>query len=76
MAESKIARLSQKLSEKAVEGYEKIENNVVGGYNKIEKSVVDSYTKIEDRFVKRYLAKNGETVDEAKKRMKEEINNI
>lgn len=76
MAESKIAKLSQKLSEKAVEGYEKIENTVVEGYNKIEKCAVDSYTKIEDRFVKCYLTEDGETVEEAKKRLKDKTDNI
>ena len=63
MAESKIAKFSQKLSGKVVEGYEKIENTVVEGYNKIEKSAVDGYTKIEDKFVERYLTKDGETVE-------------
>ena len=54
----------------------KIENTAVGSYNKIEKSVVDGYTKIEDKFVERYLTKDGETVGEAKKRLKDEIDNI
>ena len=40
------------------------------GYKKIEKGVVDGYTKIEDKFVDNYLTKDGETVEEAKKRLK------
>lgn len=33
-------------------------------------AVVDTYTKIEDKFVDAYLTKDGETVEEAKKRLK------
>ena len=53
-----------------VGGYEKIEEAVTGGYKKIEKAVTSGYTKIEDAFVARYLAKKGETVAEAKERLK------
>ena len=44
---------------------------MVDGYTKIETAVVDGYTKIEDAFVARYLAQDGETVEEAKKRLRE-----
>jgi len=43
---------------------------VVEGFAKIEKGVVEGYTKIEDKFVDAYLTKDGETVEEAKKRLK------
>ena len=33
--------------------------------------VVGSYTKIEDAFVERYLTKEGESVEEAKARLKQ-----
>ena len=33
--------------------------------------VVEGYTKIEDKFVDRYLTKNGETVEEARKDLKD-----
>lgn len=36
-------------------------------------AVVDGYTKIEDGFVDRYLTKDGESVDEAKARIKDEV---
>lgn len=52
-----------------VGGYKAIENAVVGGYRGIESGVVDSYKKIEDAFVGRFLAKEGESVEEAKKRL-------
>ncbi len=75
--------LVQTATEGAVNGYQKIENAVVGGYKKIEKGVVDGYkkieqgvvsgyTKIEDKFVDAYLTKDGETVEEAKARLKRE----
>lgn len=57
---------------KLVQANEKIAKKVSGSYGKIEKSVVGRYTKIEDFFVDRYLTKNGETVEEAKKRLKQE----
>lgn len=57
---------------KLVQANEKIAKKVAGTYGKIEKSVVGRYTKIEDFFVDRYLTKNGETVEEAKKRLKQE----
>ncbi|MDR3758013.1 MULTISPECIES: hypothetical protein [Enterocloster] len=61
MAKSKFVKANEKIAEKVVGAYEKIESTVVGGY-----------TKIEDAFVDRYLTKGGETVEEAKKRIKGE----
>lgn len=57
---------------KLVQANEKIAETVVGGYKKIENAVVEGYTKIEDRFVDAYLTKDGETVEEAKARLKGE----
>ena len=53
-----------------VEGIEKISDGVVDGYKKIETGVVDGYTKIEDKFVDAFLTKDGESVEEAKERLK------
>ena len=61
MAKSKLVKANEKIAEKVVDTYKKIEDTVVGGY-----------TKIEDAFVDRYLTKDGETVEEAKKRLKQE----
>ncbi len=55
---------------KIVKANEKIAQTVVEGYKKIEKGVVDGYTKIEDKFVDAYLTKDGESVEEAKARLK------
>lgn len=56
---------------KLVEVNKKIEETVVGGYKKIENGVVDGFTKIADRFVDQFLTKDGETVEETKKRLKQ-----
>ena len=70
MAKSKIAKASGKMADTVSVGYKKIEKGVVGGYKKIEKGVVDGYTKIEDKFIDLYLTKDGETVAEARERLK------
>ena len=54
---------------KAKETYEKIEDGVVGGYKKVENSFVSGYKKIEDKFVQKFLAREGETTEEAKERL-------
>ncbi|MBR4117129.1 MAG: hypothetical protein IKK65_03525 [Clostridia bacterium] len=59
MAKSKIVKVGKKISDGVTEGYKKIEDGVVKGY-----------TKIEDKFVNMYLTRDGETVEEAKKRLK------
>lgn len=55
---------------KLVKANEKIADTVVGGYKKVEGAVVDTYTKIEDKFVGKYLTHEGESVEDAKKRLK------
>lgn len=65
MAKSKLIKANEKISEKVVCTYKKIEDTFVNGY-----------TKIEDAFVDRYLAKDGETIAEAKERLKKEQNGL
>jgi len=72
MAKSKIVKANEKIAEAVTDGYKKIEKGVVDGYKKIEQGVVSGYTKIEDKFVDAYLTKDGETVEEAKARLKKE----
>lgn len=55
---------------KLVQANEKIAKNVTETFAKIEDAVVDGYTKIEDAFVDRYLTHEGETVEDAKRRLK------
>ena len=59
MATSKIVTANEKIAEKVVAAYEQVEDTVVAGY-----------TKIEDAFVDRYLTRDGETVQEAKERLR------
>lgn len=61
MAESKIVKANEKIAE-----------TVVGAYKKVEDTVVGGYTKIEDAFVDKFLTKDGETVEEAKARLKQD----
>lgn len=61
MEKFKIVKANEKIAEKVVDIFEKIEDTVVG-----------SYTKIEDDFIDLYLIKDGETIEEAKKRLKKE----
>lgn len=61
MAKSKLVKANQKIAQTVVEGYKKVEDAVVGGYKKIE-----------DKFVDQFLTRDGETVEEAKARLKGE----
>jgi hypothetical protein len=70
MAKSKLKKVIEKQAEVVTDGYKKIEKGVLEGYKKIEKGVGEGYTKIEDKFIDNYLTKDGETVEEAKKRLK------
>ncbi len=57
---------------KLVEVNKKIEEAVVGGYKKIEDGVVGGFENVTDKFVDNYLTKDGESVEDAKKRLSEE----
>ena len=70
MAKSKIVKANEKIAEAVSHGYKKIEKGVVAGYQKIEQGITKGYTKIEDKFVETNLTKDGETVEEAKARLK------
>lgn len=70
MAKSKLIQANEKISNGVKAGYKKIEDTVVGSYKNIEKTVVSKYEKMEDAFVDRYLTRDGETVEDAKKRIK------
>jgi len=58
-----------KIGEAVTEGYKKIEDGVVCGYKKIEDGVVEGFGKVSDKFVETLFAKEGETVEDAKKRL-------
>ena len=64
--------MSKKIEETVVDTYKAIEKGVVGAYKVVEDSVVGAYQKVEDAFVEKFLTKPGETVDDAKARLKDE----
>ena len=66
---SKFVETNEKIAEKVVEGYKKIENGVVEGYKKIESGVVEGFEKVSDKCVEVLFAKEGESVEDAKKRL-------
>ena len=54
---------------KLVEANEKIAEAVVGGYKKIENGVVEGFEKVTDKCVEKLFAREGESVEDAKKRL-------
>ncbi len=66
---SKFVGANEKIAEAVVEGYKKIEDGVVSGYKKIEQGAVDGFEKVTDKCVEKLFAKEGETGEEAKKRL-------
>ena len=69
MAKSKIVQANEKIATAVTGGYKKIETGVVKGYRKIEDGAVSGYTKLEDKFIDQFLTREGETVEEARKRL-------
>ena len=53
-----------------VAAYKAIEEGVVGAYKAVEKGAVEAYRKVEDAMVDKFFRKNGETVEEAKDRLR------
>jgi len=72
MGKSKLVQVNEDITDAVVGGYKKIEDSVVGGYKKIESSVVGGFTKINDKFVGQFLTHEGESVEDAKKRLASE----
>lgn len=66
---SKFVEANEKIAEGVVKGYKKIEDGVVGGYKKIENGFVDGFNKVTDKCVEVLFAKEGESVEDAKKRL-------
>lgn len=59
MSEPKRKRPAGEPGERVTEAFHQVEGAATGGY-----------ARIEDAFVERYLAREGETVEEAKRRLK------
>lgn len=68
---SKLGEATEKIEKAVTEGYKKIENSVVGGYKKIEGGVVNGFNKVSDKCVEVLFAKDGESVEDAKERLRD-----
>ena len=66
---AKIADMVEKMGEAVTEGYKKIEDGVVSGYKKIEDGVVEGFGRVSDKFVEKLFTKEGESVEDTKKRL-------
>ena len=66
-----IIEANEKIAETVTTGFKKMSDGVVDGFNKMSDGVVNGYTKVEDAFVGKLFTKSGETVEEAKARMKQ-----
>ena len=66
---AKFADHMEKISDGVVEGYQKIEDGVVTGYKKMETGVVEGFGKVVDKCVEVLFTKEGESVEDAKKRL-------
>ena len=58
-----------KIGETVTECFQKVEDGVVSGYKKIETGVVEGFSKVSDKFVEKLFAKEGESTEDAKKRL-------
>ena len=59
----------QKIEDAVVGGYKRIEDGIVEGYKKLENGVVEGFSKVTDKCVEKLFAKEGESVEDAKKRL-------
>ena len=66
---SKFQQANKKIETAVVGGYKHVETGVVSGYKKIENGVVSGYKKIEDKFIDTFLAREGETTEQARERI-------
>jgi len=57
------------IEETVVGTYQKIEDGVVSGYKKVEQGAVTGFRKISDTFVQKFFSREGETVEETRKRL-------
>ena len=59
----------KKVEDSVVGTYQKIESGVVGGYKKVENGAVTGFRKVSDFFIKKLFSREGETVEETRKRL-------
>lgn len=75
MANNKFIETNEKIAETVVKGYKKIETGVVEGYKKVEKGAVEGFNKTSDKIIEKVFAKEGESVEDAKKRLSGKADN-
>ena len=73
MPDSNLKKVNKKIAEGVTEGFQKMEDGVVGGYKKIEDGVVEGFSRMTDKFVDKFLTHEGESVEDAKKRLESEL---
>ena len=76
MAKSKRVAANKKIAEGVTTGFNKMSEGVVSGFNKMTEGVVKGYTKIEDGFVDQFLTEEGESVEDAKKRLRAQTSGV
>jgi len=64
-----LSEAYQSVEHGVVNTYEKIEESVVGGYRKIEDGAVNGFRKISDFFIRKFFSRQGETVEQTRKRL-------
>lgn len=72
MAKSKLIQANEKIAAAVTVGFQDMSDGVTSGFQRMCDTVVGGYTKIEDGFVDRYLTRDGESIAEAKARLRAE----
>ena len=62
-------KTNKKIETAVVGSYHNIENAVVSGYKKMEDAVVSGYQKVEDKFIDTFFVEDGESIEEARRRI-------
>ncbi len=62
----------QTIEEKVVGTYKAVEASAVSGYKRVERGAVKAYIAVENFFVGKLFARDGETPEDAKKRLRGE----
>ena len=69
LPEIDVEKTYKAIEEGVVGTYEKIEDAVVDGYKKVEHGAVSGFRKVSDFFLKKFFSREGETVEETRKRL-------
>ena len=72
MAKSALVKANEQIAEGVIGAYRAVEEGVVGTYKAVENAFVGGYQGIEDAFVDQYLTRDGESVEDAKARLRAE----